>query len=92
MKKIGIVLCLLFLFAASFVRAQQAHINEDWDPQKNKENLVPFSANVISPEVMDDRTVIFRLRGPEVKSVTLSGSMFVGPGAPRSVPFVKGED
>lgn len=92
MKKISIVICVLLLFAASFVRAQQAHINEDWDPQKNKENLVPFSANVISPEVMDDRTVIFRLRGPEVKSVTLSGSMFVGPGAPRSVPFVKGED
>jgi enterochelin esterase family protein len=92
MKKLyfGFALILTCLAGRSF--AQQAHINEDWDPMRNKENLVPFSANVISPEVMDDRTVIFRLRGPEVKSVTLSGSMFVGPGAPRSVPFVKGDD
>ena len=88
--QIAFAALLLTFFGNGF--AQQAHINEDWDPMKNKENLVPFSANVISPEVMDDHTVIFRLKGPDVKSVTVTGSMFVGPDARKQVPFVKGDD
>jgi enterochelin esterase family protein len=90
MKKTTFLLFGLMFAIGSL--AQQAHINEDWDPMKNKENLVPFSANVISPEVMDDHTVIFRLKGPNVQSVTLSGSMFVGDEANKRVPFVKGDD
>ncbi len=69
--------------------AQQDHVNIDWRPQKNTENLVPMSANVISPEVLDDRTVIFRLKGPNVSSVTVSGSMFVGKEAGKKVPMTK---
>ena len=92
MRKLQIAFAVLLITIVGKGFAQQAHINEDWDPMKNKENLVPFSANVISPEVMDDHTVIFRLKGPEVKSVTVSGSMFVGPDARKQVPFVKGDD
>jgi enterochelin esterase-like enzyme len=69
--------------------AQQNHINIDWDPQKNKENIIPFSANVISPEVYEDHTVIFRLKAPDVNKVTLVGTMFVGKDARKEVPFVK---
>ena len=86
-----ILLGLLIAFARPAI-AQQAHINEDWDPMRNTENLVPLSANVISPEVLDDHTVIFRLKGPEVSSVSLTGSMFVGQDAGKQVPFVKGAD
>jgi enterochelin esterase-like enzyme len=92
MKKMNLILLGLLFVMAMPVFAQQAHINEDWDPMKNKENLVPFSARVISPEVMDDRTVIFRLQGPNVSSVTVTGSMFVGEEANKQVPFVKGDD
>ena len=60
MKYLPIYL-LILIFHSINLSAQQAHINLDWDPQKNKENLVPFSANVISPEVYDDHTVVFRL-------------------------------
>jgi enterochelin esterase-like enzyme len=90
MKKTTFVLIGLIFALGSL--AQQAHINEDWDPMKNKEKLVPFSANVISPEVMDDCIVIFRLKGPDVQCVTLSGSMFVGDEANKRVPFIKGDD
>ena len=31
--------------------AQQAHVNLDWNPHKNTQNLTPYGANVISPEV-----------------------------------------
>jgi enterochelin esterase family protein len=72
--------------------AQQDHVNVDWKAQKNTENLIPFSANVISPEVHDDRTVTFRLKGPNVKTVTITGSMFVGSEARKQVPLVKGAD
>ena len=65
MKRTLLIL-LLFIPSLVYVAAQQAHINLDWDPQKNKENLIPFSANVISPEVFDDHTVIFRLKAPDV--------------------------
>ena len=36
--------------------AQQANVNLDWNPHKNVQNLNPYGANVISPEVRDDRT------------------------------------
>ena len=54
--------------------AQQAHVNLDWNPQKNTQNLVPFGATVISPDVKDDRTVTFRLKAPDARSVALAGA------------------
>ena len=91
MKKI-IITSLVIVSSLIRISGQQAHINLDWDPQKNKENLVPFSANVISPEVFDDHTVIFRLRAPDVSSVFLTGTMYVGNNARKTVPFTRGED
>ena len=37
---IGMVLCV-----APQARAQQAHVNLDWNPHKNVQNLNPFGAN-----------------------------------------------
>ena len=72
--------------------AQQSHVNVDWAPQKNTEDITPFSARVISPEVHDDRTVTFRLQAaPDVQEVLLTGNMFVGPDARKRVPFTKDE-
>jgi len=82
------------LVGAFALHAQQANINLDWNPQKNTENLIPFSANLNSPDVRDDRTATFRLRAPEAKSVQLSGVALltaIGKGnAP--IPFAKGAD
>jgi enterochelin esterase-like enzyme len=91
MKYLSVFLLVLF-FASINLFAQQAHINLDWDPQKNKENLVPFSANIISPEVYDDHTVVFRLKAPDVSRVLLTGTMWVGEEAGKIVPFTKGAD
>ena len=44
------ILCILIPF---FVTAQQANVNLDYNPQKNTDNLTPFSASLISPEVRD---------------------------------------
>jgi enterochelin esterase family protein len=88
MKKL-LFLSLILMSLFMNILAQQAHINLDWDPQKNKENLVPFSANVISPEVFDDHTVIFRLKAPDVSKVVLTGTMWVGEEAGKQVPFTK---
>ena len=53
--------------------AQQANVNLDWNPHKDTEGLIPFSAPLNSPEVFDDQTVIFRLKAPEAKEVFLTG-------------------
>lgn len=53
--------------------AQQANVNLEFDPQKDKEGLIPFSARLNSPEVHDDRTVTFRLQASEAKEVKLAG-------------------
>jgi enterochelin esterase-like enzyme len=73
--------------------AQQANINLDYNPQKNTENLVPFSAPLNSPDVRDDRTVIFRLKAPEAHSVTLAGvAILTALGQAKPVPFQKDDD
>lgn len=74
--------------------AQQANVNLDFNPQKNTENLTPFSAPLNSPEVHDDRTVTFRLRAPEAEDVRLVGvALLTGLGkSGDGVPFTKGED
>ena len=90
MKK---MICAVLLMAASLgLYAQQSHVNVDWAPQKNTENINPFGCGLISPEVYDDHTVTFRVNAPQAEEVLLTGSMFVGPDARKRVPFVKGED
>ncbi|MFB3776675.1 MAG: esterase [Bryobacteraceae bacterium] len=74
--------------------AQQANVNLDWNPQKNTENLIPFSANLISPDVRGDRTVTFRVRAPQAKEVMLTGVAVltaIGKGN-KPIPFTKGDD
>ena len=82
----------LLLCCSGPLLAQQSHVNIDWDPQRNKEGLNPFGTRVISPEVHDNQTVTFRLVGPNVNSVTVSGTMFVGEEAGKRIPLVKGAD
>ena len=86
------VLSLWMALAAIGVSAQQSHVNIDWAPQKNTENITPFSCRVISPEVHDDHSVTFRLHAPNAKEVLLTGNMFVGPEARKRVPFTKDAD
>jgi enterochelin esterase-like enzyme len=86
-----ILSCLL---APSFAWGQQANINLEHNPQKNKENLIPFSAALNSPDVRDDNTVTFRLKAPAAKDVRLSGvAILTALGkSGQPVPFKKGED
>ncbi|WP_293871524.1 esterase [Spirosoma sp.] len=75
------------------LKAQQAHVNLDWNPQKNTQNLMPFGASVISPEVRDDRTVIFRLKAPEARQVMLTGGpILLALSAKNPIPFKKETD
>jgi enterochelin esterase family protein len=74
--------------------AQQAHVNLDWNPHKNVQNLKPFGANLISPDVGDDRNVTFRLNAPDARTVALTGGpilLAVGKGT-TPIPFEKGAD
>jgi len=83
------------LLSPLFVRSQQANVNLDYNPQKNTENLTPFSAAANSPEVHDDHTVTFRVKAPDAKQVRLvSGPLFTALGKGRGdiVAFTKGED
>ena len=89
MKRVLTVVSAFLICAPVF--AQQDHVNVDWDPQRNKEGITPFSARVISPEVNDDHTVTFRLFGPNVTSVSVSGGMFVGDEAGKRAEMVKDE-
>ena len=92
MTRRSAVLALMILCGSTPAAAQQAHVNLDWNPHKNTENLAPFGANLISPEVKDDRTVTFRLRAPEAQSIALTGGpilLAIGKGnAP--IPFERG--
>lgn len=74
--------------------AQQANVNLEYDPQRDKEGLTPFSAPLNSPEVHDDRRVTFRLRAPSAGEVKLAGvALLTGLGKPNQpIPFEKGED
>jgi enterochelin esterase-like enzyme len=73
--------------------AQQANVNLDYNPQKNTDNLIPFGATLNSPDVRDDRTVTFRLKAPEARTVSLAGvALLVALGQDKPVPFQKGAD
>jgi enterochelin esterase-like enzyme len=84
-------LCLL---APALARSQQANVNLDYNPQKNTENLVPFSASLNSPDVHDDGTVTFRLRAPNANQVRLaSGAIVTALGRTnQSMAFTKGDN
>ncbi|MEO7600379.1 MAG: alpha/beta hydrolase-fold protein [Opitutus sp.] len=88
--------CLFALVVLSPVplRAQQANVNLDWDPQRNAEGLVPFSAPLNSPEVHADRTVTFRVKAPDAQKVELNGAVLVAVGRNwgETLPFAKGTD
>ena len=87
------LLALLAGLVCSTALAQQANVNLDYNPQKNTEGLVPFSAPLNSPDVRDDRTVTFRLKAPEAKTVSLAGvAILTAIGQQAPVPFVKGAD
>jgi enterochelin esterase-like enzyme len=78
------------LFFIPILYAQQSHVNLDFNPQKNTEGLIPFMADQVSPEVMDDHTVIFRLKAPEANGVLLSGySLLAALKADAPLPFNK---
>lgn len=87
------ILCFLLLSCA-FMHGQQANVNLDYNPQKDTEGLIPFSAPVNSPEVHDDGTVTFRLRAPNAKEVKLpSGSILTTLGKGNDpIPFTRGDD
>ena len=57
-----IITVAIALLAALTASAQQSNINLSFNPQKDTEGLIPFSAELNSPQVNDDRTVTFRLR------------------------------
>jgi enterochelin esterase family protein len=88
--------CLMLpaLLMLTIVHAQQSNVNLDWRPHLNTENLNPFSAPTNSPEVFNDHTVIFRLKAPEAKKVSLQGvHILAALGRGRQpVPFEKGAD
>lgn len=94
-RKVTYILFFLFIITGmQIVRAQQARINLNYNPQKNTDNLVPYGADLISPEVHDDRTVTFRLRAPDVREVMLARgplTSVLGTGN-ESIPFSMGED
>lgn len=86
-------LAVLWLLAPVLVWSQQANVNLDYNPQKNTENLIPFSAALNSPDVRDDGTVTFRLRAPAAKEVRLTGAVLTALGRPgQPAPFTKGDD
>ena len=83
------------LLSPPAANAQQANVNLDYNPHRNAENLVPFSAATNSPEVHDDRTVTFRVRAPAAAEVRLvSGALLLALGREGrdNVPLAKGED
>lgn len=89
-----LLLLAALALAAKPLSAQQAHVNLDWDPHRNREGLTPFGTNLVSPEVTDDRMVTFRLHAPEARSVALGGAALLLALGSRStpIPFQRAED
>lgn len=67
-----LALLVVTVAAPADALAQQAHINLDWAPQRQGGTLVPFGANVISPEVDDRGMVTFRVKAAGAQSVQLA--------------------
>ncbi|MFH0841197.1 MAG: alpha/beta hydrolase-fold protein [Bacteroidota bacterium] len=88
-----IISCAIYFVLVTLnLHAQQAHVNLDWAPQENMQNLIPFMAGVNSPEVTDDHMVTFRIKAPDAHEVMLSGSVLLGLKSQNPVPFAKGDD
>ena len=87
-------LTLVCLLSPVLARAQQANVNLDFNPQKDTEKLIPFSAPLNSPDVHDDRTVTFRLKAPAAKEVRLVGVAILTALGRTNQPaaFTKGDD
>ncbi|MBN1925634.1 MAG: esterase [Prolixibacteraceae bacterium] len=83
-----------FLLTPFYLCAQQANVNLDYNPQKDTEGLIPFSAPLNSPEVHDDQTVTFRLKAPLAQKVVLpTGAIYTANDLGREpLAFTKGED
>ena len=83
----------LLLGTLTIASAQQDNVNLSFDPQKNTQKLNPYGANVISPEVNDDHTIIFRVKAPNVQTVALTGGpMLLALKSKDPIPFTKGAD
>lgn len=92
-NRVNCLLTALLLTGNHWVQAQQAHVNLDWNPQKNTQNLLPFGATVISPDVHDDHTITFRLKAPDAKQVMLTGGpLLLALKAKDPIPFQKDND
>lgn len=86
-------LAIFGCIASAPAPGQQSHVNLDWRPQKNTDNLLPFTATLNSPEVRDDGTVTFRVKAPAAREVLLTGAVLTGLGkGNKPVPFTKGDD
>lgn len=84
---------LLSLTILLALRAQQANVNFDINPQKNTENLVPYGATTVSPEVRDDGTITFRVKAPKVQEVLLApGPLTVALKQSKPLAFTKDAD
>ncbi|MBN1118181.1 MAG: hypothetical protein JXA77_13315 [Bacteroidales bacterium] len=85
---------VLLFFISELGQAQQANVNLDFNPQKDTEGLIPFSAPLNSPEVHDDHTVTFRIKAPKAEEVKLTGvAILTALGKGREqVPFTRGDD
>ncbi|MBN2425093.1 MAG: hypothetical protein JXR46_03580 [Calditrichaceae bacterium] len=91
--KVYTYILLSYLLLPVLAWTQQANVNLDYNPQKNTENLIPFSASLNSPDVRDDRMVTFRVKAPEAKKVELSGPVMIALDTQRrSIPLEKSED
>ncbi len=89
-----VISTFIFLLNVNFCCGQQANVNLDFNPQKDTEGLIPFSAKVNSPQVHDDQTVTFRLMGPDAEKVELNpGAINTALGMGREpIPFTKEND
>jgi enterochelin esterase-like enzyme len=86
------LILILFVFTGMALSAQQDNVNLNWNPQKNTQNLIPYDAKVISPEVTDDGMVTFRVPAPDAKKVALSWQILLPLKATDPIPFEKSKD
>jgi enterochelin esterase-like enzyme len=83
----------LLMCAAVAAFGQQAHVNLDFAPHAGRSDFKPFGASLISPEVLPDRRVTFRVNAPKAQEVMLTGGpILLAIGAAKAVPFTKGDD
>jgi len=84
---------VIFTFTLQCAYAQQDNVNLDFNPQKNTQNLVPYGAQVVSPEVLDDHKITFRIKAPDARQVALTGGpILLALSAKDPIPFEKGAE